>query len=111
MYHSIIVIVVLSLSCVRLWLLCPQDFPPKNTGVGCHLLLQSTFPTQGWKSMSPALAGGFFFTTKPPGIEYCCIESCSVVSDSLRPHGLYSSWNSSGLNTGVGTLSLLQGIF
>ena len=61
MYHSIIVIVVLSLSCVRLWLLCPQDFPPKNTGVGCHLLLQSTFPTQGWKSMSPALAGGFFF--------------------------------------------------
>ena len=38
-------------------------------------------------------------------------ESCSVVSDSLRPHGLYSPWNSPGQNTGVGTLSLLQGIF
>ena len=38
-------------------------------------------------------------------------ESCSVVSDSLRPHGLYSSWNSPGQNTGVGSLSLLQGIF
>ena len=38
-------------------------------------------------------------------------ESRSVVSDSLRPHGLYSSWNSLGQNTGVGSLSLLQGIF
>ena len=33
------------------------------------------------------------------------------MSDSLRPHGLYSPWNSSGQNTGVGSLSLLQGIF
>ena len=33
------------------------------------------------------------------------------VSDSLRPHGLYSPWNSPGQNTGVGRLSLLQGIF
>ena len=38
-------------------------------------------------------------------------ESCSVVSNSLRPHSLYSPWNSSGQNTGVGSLSLLQGIF
>ena len=27
----------------------------------------------------------------------------SVVSDSLRPHRLYSPWNSPGQNTGVGT--------
>ena len=33
----------------------------------------------------------------------------SVVSDSLRPHGC--PWNSPGQNTGVGNLSLLQGIF
>ena len=33
------------------------------------------------------------------------------MSNSLRPHGLYSSWNSPGQNTGVGSLSLLQGIF
>ena len=38
-------------------------------------------------------------------------ESCSVVSDSLQPHGLYSPWNSPGQNTGVGSLPLLQGIF
>ena len=34
-------------------------------------------------------------------------ESHLVLSDSLRPHGLYSPWNSSGQNTGVGSLSLL----
>ena len=35
----------------------------------------------------------------------------SVVSDSLWPHGLYSPWNSPGQNTGVGSRSLLQGMF
>ena len=38
-------------------------------------------------------------------------ESGSVVLDSLRPRGLYSPWNSLRQNTGVGSLSLLQGIF
>ena len=40
-------------------------------------------------------------------------ESHSVVFDSLRPRGLYiySPWNSPGQNTGVGSCSLLQGIF
>ena len=49
------------------------------------------------------------------GIPYCLFESesesCSVMSDSLQPHGLYSPWNSPGQNTRVGSLSLLQGIF
>ena len=54
----------------------------------------------------------FFFLQEP----CCCFmesesESHSVVSDSLRPHGLYSPWNSSGQNTGVGSRSVLQGIF
>ena len=35
----------------------------------------------------------------------------SVLSNSLGPHGLYSPWNSPGQNTGVGSCSLLQGIF
>ena len=38
-------------------------------------------------------------------------EICSVVSDSLQCHGLYSPWNSPGQHTGKGSLSLLQGIF
>ena len=38
-------------------------------------------------------------------------ESHSVMSDALRPHRLYSPWNSPDQNTGVSSLSLLQGIF
>ena len=38
-------------------------------------------------------------------------EGRSVVSDSLRPHGLYSPWNSPGQNVGLGSLSFLQRIF
>ena len=38
-------------------------------------------------------------------------EIHSVGSDSLQHHGLYSPWDSPGQNTGVGILSLRQGIF
>ena len=38
-------------------------------------------------------------------------ERHSVVSDSLRPHELYSPRNSPGQNTRVGSCSFLQGIF
>ena len=38
-------------------------------------------------------------------------ESHSVMCNSLEPHRLYSPWNSPGQNTGVGSLSLLHGIF
>ena len=38
-------------------------------------------------------------------------ESLSVMYNSLWPHGLHSTWNSPGQNTGMGSLSLLQGIF
>ena len=45
---------------------------------------------------------------------YICLswklKSLSL-SDSLWPHGLYSPWMSPGQNTGVGSLSFLQGIF
>ena len=42
--------------------------------------------------------------------------NCSVMSDSWRPYGLYSTrllspWNSPGKNTAVGCHSLLHGIF
>ena len=36
-------------------------------------------------------------------------ENCTVMSDSLRPHGLYSPRNSPGQNNGVSSLSLHPG--
>ena len=57
-----------SLSCVRLFatrglkpsrVLRPWDSPGKNTGVGCHFLLQGIFPTQG---LNPGKERGYCFT-------------------------------------------------
>ena len=47
-----------SLAPCGLWparLLCPWDCPGKNTGVGCHFLLQGIFLTQGLNLPHPCL--------------------------------------------------------
>ena len=52
------------------------------------------------------------FSALPVGVgAWTEVKVAHVVSDSLRLPGLYSSWNSPGQNTGVGSRSLLQGIF
>ena len=61
-----------------------------EAGVNSHVTKHHSWGMDMWKSES---------------------ESRSLVSDSLRPHGLHSPWNSPGQNPGVGSLSLLQGIF
>ena len=51
---------------VTLWTIAHQAPPGKNTGVGCHALLQGDLPSPGIKPKSlmfPALAGGFFTTS------------------------------------------------
>ena len=50
-------------------LLCPWDFPGKNTGVGCHFLLEGIFLTPGLNSrlpVSPALEADSL-PAEPPG--------------------------------------------
>ena len=47
-------------------LLCPWDTAGKNTGVGCHALLQGNLPDPGIEPASltsPALASEFFITS------------------------------------------------
>ena len=44
----------------------PWDFPGKNTGVGCHTLLQGGLPDPEFEPTSLGLVGRFF-TTEPPG--------------------------------------------
>ena len=85
--------------------LCPWDSPSKNTGVGCHFLLQGIFLTQRLN------------------LGYLCLlhwqaDSLSPyhLGSPIFPHGrqptrLLCPWDSPGKNTGVGSLSLLQGIF
>ena len=73
-------------SCVQLFarLLCPWNFPGKNTEVGCHFLLQGIFLTQGsnlhllhlfilkkiyfWNSLAVQWLRFFDLTSKDPGL-------------------------------------------
>ena len=75
-----------------------------------HSLLQRIFPTQG---LNPGLphCRWILYHLSHQGSPKSESESCSAVTDCLWPHGLYSLWNSPGPNTGVGSLSLFQGIF
>ena len=66
---------------------------------------QVVFPSRLWEFVFVAIA-----STNSKWLKWMLL-SHSVVSDSLRPHELYSSWNFSSQNTGVGSLSLLQRIF
>ena len=85
---------------------CPWDSPGKNTGVGCHSLLQVKLTLLNWRWILYPLSH-----LGSPCLTIYIFECRSVVSDSLWPHGLYSPWDSPGQNTGVGSHSLLQGIF
>ena len=53
-------------------LLCPWDSPDKNTGVGCHFLIQGIFLTQGLNphllSLLQWQAGSLLLA--PPGYPY-----------------------------------------
>ena len=68
-------------------------------------------------SSSTLTKRGKIRTNRNQHLEGICVPSAvqsaslSVVLSSLWLHGLYSPWNSPGQNTGVGSLSLLQGIF
>ena len=85
--------------------------------------MPSVFPLilKGHKQSADTGGGGgmLLLPTQPLSVNLALVhlgseresEGCSVMSNSLWPHGLYCPCNSSGQNTGVGSLSLLQGIF
>ena len=52
--------------------LCPLDSPGKNTGVGCHFLLQGNLPNPGIKPGSPALLADSL-PPEPPGKPTSCL--------------------------------------
>ena len=90
-YHTILILCVKSLSRVRplycslpqglqpTRLLCPWNSPGKNTGVGCHSLLQGIFLAKGsnpdllhWRQMLYHLSYYTIFTY--PIFTYCSIS-------------------------------------
>ena len=89
-------------------LLHPWDSPGKSTGVGCHFLLQGIFLTQRSNPGLLHCRQTLYHLSHQGSLKWKWKLLSRV---SLRPHGLYSPWNSPGQNTGVGSLSLPQGIF
>ena len=111
----------------------PWDSPGKNTGVGCHFLLQcmKVKSESEVAQSSPTLSDRMDCSLPGSSIHWifqarvlergaiafsnlsicCCIAS--VVSDSVRPHRwqptrLPRPWDSPDKNTGVGCHFLLQ---
>ena len=66
-------------------LLCPWDFPGKNTGVGCHFFPKEIFPTQGLNPLT-----GRFFTPDPPGRANIRWEKVNGQTAELGEHTSHS---------------------
>ena len=112
--HFLLCICVFSCSVVSdslqphvLWparLLCPWDSPGKNTGVGCHFLLQGIFWTQGSNPCFLHLQAGFF-TTEPLGKPHTVYQD-SFLLNVL--HWIPAVYGSLSLNVSVWSTHFLS---
>ena len=96
--------------------LCPWGSPSRNTGVGCHALLRgSSQPRIGPRS--PALQADSSWSELPEDLfkwerKWKLLSRVQLFEPrGLRPARFLCPWDSPGQNTGVGSCSLLQGIF
>ena len=103
-------------------LLCPWSSPDKNTGVGCLSLLQGIFPTQGSNLGLPHCRQTLYPLShqgSPRILEWfpCPLPGSlpnpviKLRSPALQADCLPSEPPGKPKITGVGSLSLLQGIF
>ena len=90
----------------------------KNTGVGCHALLQGTFSTQDGACVSHVSCIGRqilyhqrHLGSPSLGLVLCCAQLLSCVRLCATPPGSSVHGDSPGKNTGVGCHALFQRIF
>ena len=76
-------------------LLCPWNFPDKNTGVGCHFLLQGIFPPRD-RTWASCAAGGLFtdWATSEATVVVLSsvVQSRLFTTPGLRPARLLCPW-------------------
>ena len=74
-------------------LLCPRDPPGKNTGTGCHFLLQGNLPNPGIEPVSPAASAlaGRFFTTSATWEAPSILSLFHTLQQQQKNHRLVSS--------------------
>ena len=63
--------------------LCPWNSPSKNTGVGCHFLLQGIFSTQGSKLGIPTLQADSL-PSEPPSYPTITTIPASLVAQMVK---------------------------
>ena len=85
-------------------------FALHSDSYACQRTLFSLAPITCLIPSSPLIIYSDFTSSRKDSICKVKVE-VTQLSNSLRPHGLHSPWNSSGQNTGVGSLSFLQRIF
>ena len=83
----------------------------RNLYAGQEATVRTGHGTMGWFKIGKGVQQGCILSPCLFNLYAEWSESFSVVFCSLQPHGLYSPRNSPGQNPGVGSFSLLQGIF
>ena len=76
------------MSCVATWLLCPWNFPGKNTGESCHFLFQGIFLT--WDQTGVSCVSCISKQLLYHCTTWEASESHAVMSDSSWPHELWA---------------------
>ena len=90
---------------------CPWDSPGKNTGVGCHFLLQCVKVKSEREVAQPCPTLSDPMDCSPPGFPAAAaklLQSCLTLCDPIDPIRLHCPWDSPGKNTGAGCHILLQ---
>ena len=113
LHHGNWQMIQITLVCLEKW---NSEVANVRTVSGIHFSwLHQCFWTMFWKVVFSVLTllaySSISKQSLPQSIKARERESCSVMSDSSRTHGLYSPWNSPGQNTGGGSHARLQGIF
>ena len=94
----------------------PWDSPGKNSGMGCHSLLQGIFPTQGSNQgllHCKQILYHLSHQGSPKLLQFSSVQSLSRVRLFATPWTVacQAPWDSPGKNPGVGSHFLLQGTF
>ena len=87
-----------SLQSHGLWptsLLCPWNSPGKNTGVGCHSLLQEIFPTQGSNLLCRQTLYHSQLVRNPPAVWETWVQSLGwedLLEKGIATHSSILAW-------------------
>jgi len=99
-------VVYSSLQPYGLWparFLCPWHSPGKNTGVGCHALLQGICPTQGWNlHLLHWQAGSLPLASPGKPTEHYILTFFAMLSNTLKHNSSGRSLPASGRGGFIG---------